>query len=93
MSTGTSVISKHTNKRYRGSFKFDLRRSSHSKERKYLEGEVDIFACFVHPLKKVIFIPANTKKRSYRFSKKDLLEINTLKTLKDSAQQMLNQKY
>lgn len=86
----TRVISKHTRKAYRSKYKVEFRRGSHTKNRAYKKGQIDIFAVVIHPKNKVIFIPANTRKNSYRFSDKDIIEISTGKSLKDSIQQILN---
>lgn len=85
-----SVISKHTGRKYRTNYKFDLRRGSHSKERKYIDGEIDVFALYIQPEQKVIFIPASISKRSFRFDNEKILKINTDETFFDSVQQVLN---
>ena len=84
------VISKHTGKSYRANYKVEFRRGSHTKNREYKKGQIDIFAVVIYPKNKVIFIPANIKKNSVRFSDKEIEEISTGQSLKDSIQQILN---
>ncbi len=86
------VISKHTGESYRTGFKFDLRRGSHSKNRSYKAEDVDIYALFIIPLRKVIFIPGNLKKISFIFQRTEAEQISTKDTFLDSVQQRLNEK-
>jgi len=86
------VISKHTGKIYRTNYKFELRRGSHTKNRTYEEDHNDIYALFIIPLKKVIFLPGNLKKQSFRFSRTEAEQISTKDSFLDSVQQRLNEK-
>ena len=77
------VISKHTGKAKRTKYKFDLRRGSHTKKRHYKESDVDIYALFILPLNKVIFVPGQTKKLSHRYSRTEAEQIVTKQSFLD----------
>ena len=78
------VISKHTGKSYRTNWRFDFRRGSFTKNRAYLKGQVDIYACCIMPLNKVVFLSSSYPAQSIRFSDKQIEEIDSVKSL-DSA--------
>ena len=69
--------------KYRSGWTFDCRRGANTKNRRYEDGAIDIFAFVILPLNKVIFTPYNSKKTKYTFTNKEINNINSIDTLKE----------
>ena len=86
------VISRHTGRRYRSNYKLDLRRGSGTKDRLYNSSQIDIFGIYIHPLNKAIFLPFLENRKNYSWSDNFIKKTDTLESLEDSVQQILNKK-
>tara|TARA_B100000161_G_scaffold265320_2_gene241001 strand:- start:279 stop:731 length:453 start_codon:yes stop_codon:yes gene_type:complete len=84
------IISKHTGRTYRTNYRFDFRRGSHTKNRNYIKGTIDIWACCILPEYKVIFLPGNYNKQSIRFSEDKLKKLSSKKTFVDAVNKKIN---
>ena len=87
-------ISKHTGRHYRSGWCWDLRRSSWSTNRAYEHKQIDLYAMYCKPKNKIVWISANsTKKSKITFTDKALEDYDSLKGWNDSCEQAVNREF
>tara|TARA_R100000995_G_C3483906_1_gene125832 strand:+ start:3395 stop:3808 length:414 start_codon:yes stop_codon:yes gene_type:complete len=69
-------------------WKFDLRRGSHTKNRHYQEGQIDIYALYCKPHEKIYFIPFDSKMTCITISEQKMKEAKSEETLINSLDQL-----
>tara|TARA_R110001606_G_scaffold379122_1_gene539024 strand:- start:11 stop:424 length:414 start_codon:yes stop_codon:yes gene_type:complete len=62
-------------------WRFDLRRGSHSKSRKYKKNSLDVFALISVPYNTIYFLPFNCQKGSITISNEIMKNLNSLDSL------------
>jgi len=69
-------------------WRFDLRRGSHTKNRRYQEGQIDIYALYCKPHEKIYFIPFDSKMTSITIFNEEMKKTKSEETLLNSLDQL-----
>jgi len=73
-------------------WKFDLRRGSHTKERSYKDGQIDIYALYAQPYNSIVFLPVKHTKQvaSYTVQDQDMKDNDSRNSLFNAIKSLSN---